>query len=91
MSVYVNSDGQLGTLTSSKRFKQNIQKMGNTSDVLYYLHPVTFKYRPGIDPNGTLQFGLVAEHVEKVDRPSSCATKGATPTLSVIRLWTRCS
>jgi Chaperone of endosialidase len=65
--VYVNSSGQLGTLTSSQRFKQNIQNMGDTSDVLYSLQPVTFQYKPGIDPKGTPEFGLVAEQVEKVD------------------------
>jgi hypothetical protein len=27
---------------------------------------VTFKYKPGIDPQGIPQFGLVAEDVEKV-------------------------
>ena len=41
--------------------------MGDASDVLLALRPVTFKYRPGIDPNGTPQFGLIAEQVEKVD------------------------
>jgi len=34
--------------------------------VLYALQPVTFKYKPGIDPQGIPQFGLVAEDVEKV-------------------------
>jgi Chaperone of endosialidase len=65
--VYVNSSGQLGTLTSSARFKQDIQNMSDASDVLYSLQPVTFRYKPGIDPAGTPEFGLVAEQVEKVD------------------------
>jgi hypothetical protein len=67
VEVYVNANGQLGTLTSSARFKQDIQKMGDTSDVLLALQPVTFKYKAGIDPDGTPQFGLIAEQVAQVD------------------------
>lgn len=67
VAVYVNSSGQLGTLSSSAKFKQNIQSMNDASDVLLSLHPVTFKYKPELDPQGIPQFGLVAEEVEKVD------------------------
>ena len=37
VAVYVNSSGQLGTLTSSRRYKQDIQPMDQSSDVLYAL------------------------------------------------------
>lgn len=67
VAVYVNSSGQLGTLTSSKKFKQNIQSMADASDVLLALRPVTFKYKPEFDPQGIPQFGLVAEEVDKLD------------------------
>src|SRR6185503_4471601 len=67
VAVYVNSSGQLGTLTSSARFKQDIRSMDNASDVLLALRPVTFRYRPEVDPHCLPQFGLVAEEVEKVD------------------------
>jgi uncharacterized coiled-coil protein SlyX len=67
IAVYVNSDGQLGTATSSARFKQNIQSMDKASDVLLALRPVTFRYKPEIDPQGIPQFGLVAEEVAKVN------------------------
>ena len=67
VEVYVNSNGQLGTMTSSARFKQNIHSMNDASDVLLALHPVTFQYNKDLDPQGTPQFGLVAEEVEKVD------------------------
>jgi hypothetical protein len=66
-AVYVNSFGQLGTLTSSRRFKQGIQDMGNNSDVLLALRPVMFRYKPELDAKGIPQFGLVAEEVEQVD------------------------
>jgi hypothetical protein len=65
-AVYVNGTGQLGTATSSERFKQDIQAMGEASDVVLSLRPVAFRYRPEIDPEGIPQFGLVAEEVEKV-------------------------
>ena len=65
--VYVNSNGLLGTSTSSARFKTNIQDMGATSETLLALRPVTFRYKPELDPEGIAQFGLVAEEVEKVN------------------------
>jgi len=67
VQVYVVSSGQLGTLPSSAKFKHDIQSMGDASDVLLALKPVTFQYKPEIDPKGIPQFGLVAEDVEKVN------------------------
>jgi len=64
--VVVTPTGQLGTVTSSARFKRNIRDMGPASDALLRLRPVTFQYRADLDPTGTPQFGLVAEEVEKV-------------------------
>lgn len=49
---------------SSARFKRDIQDMGASSDRLLKLRPVTFRYKA--DPNGTLQYGLVAEEVARV-------------------------
>jgi hypothetical protein len=65
--VLVNSNNQLGTATSSKRFKEAIKPMDKASEVLFALDPVTFRYKKAIDPKGTSQFGLVAEEVEKVN------------------------
>jgi hypothetical protein len=67
VQVFASLDGQLGTTTSSARFKQAIKPMNKCSEVLYGLRPVTFRYKQEIDPAGTSQFGLVAEEVEKVD------------------------
>ncbi len=67
-AVYVNSAGQLGTLTSSVRFKDEIRPMDKASEVIFALKPVTFRYEQEIDPEGIPQFGLVAEDVEKVNR-----------------------
>jgi hypothetical protein len=52
---------------SSARFKQDIQDMGDASDPVLALRPVTFHYKQELDPDGIAQFGLVAEEVEKVN------------------------
>lgn len=67
VAVYVNTDGKLGTVTSSARYKQNIKAMGKASEVLVALRPVTFRYKQELDPKAMLQFGLVAEDVEKIN------------------------
>ena len=65
--VYVNSNGQLGTSSSSLRFKEQVRDMGDSSNALMKLRPVTFLYKPEY-ANGerTLQYGLIAEEVAKV-------------------------
>jgi hypothetical protein len=65
--VFINANGQLGTVTSSARFKDDIKPMDKVSEALLALRPVTFRYKPELDPNGIPQFGLVAEEVEKVN------------------------
>jgi hypothetical protein len=67
VGVFVNVTGQLGTLTSSLRFKEEIMPMDKASETLFALKPVTFRYKKGIDPQGIPQFGLVAEDVEAVN------------------------
>jgi len=41
--------------------------MGDASDILLVIRPVTFEYKPDVDPKGVSQFGLVAEDVEKLN------------------------
>jgi hypothetical protein len=41
--------------------------MERASEAILALEPVTFRYKPDLDPNGVPQFGLVAEQVEKVN------------------------
>jgi Chaperone of endosialidase len=67
VSVVVGDDGHLGTLTSSARYKDTIKPMGDASDTILSLKPVTFRYKKELDPNAIPQFGLVAEDVAKVD------------------------
>src|SRR4029077_18423853 len=66
--VKVDSDGHLGTVGSSKRFKDAIKPMDKASEVILALKPVTFHYKKEFDPESTPQFGLVAEEVEKISR-----------------------
>ncbi len=68
IAVFINGLGQLGTATSSRRFKDDIKPMDKASEVILALKPVTFRYKKDIDPQGTWQFGLVAEEVDKVNR-----------------------
>jgi len=65
--VLINANNKLGTSTSSKRFKNDIQPMNNASQALFSLKPITFRYKEEIDPTGISQFGLVAEDVEQVN------------------------
>ena len=67
VGVLVNSNGRLGTMTSSRRFKEEIKPMDQASEALFALKPVTFRYKKEIDRQRIPQFGLVAEDVEKVD------------------------
>ena len=63
-TVLINSAGKLGTLVSSARYKRDIQDMGERSQKLLQLRPVTFRYKQ--DAQGQRQYGLIAEEVAKV-------------------------
>ena len=67
VAVRVNANGQLGSVASSARFKQDIQPMDKASEAILALKPVMFRYKKELDPDGISQFGLVAEEVEKVN------------------------
>src|SRR4029450_10692892 len=67
VGVIVGTDGKLGTVVSSERFKAETKPMDKASEVILALKPVTFRYKKEFDPAGIPQFGLVAEEVEKVN------------------------
>ncbi|HET9472361.1 MAG TPA: tail fiber domain-containing protein, partial [Steroidobacteraceae bacterium] len=50
--VVIDEFGQLGTVVSSRRFKENIADMGDASSLLMRLRPVTFHYRDDRNPAG---------------------------------------
>jgi len=67
VGVVVDTLGNLGTVTSSARYKDGIRPMDKASEAILSLKPVTFRYKQELDPQGIPQFGLVAEQVAKVN------------------------
>jgi hypothetical protein len=63
--VLIDSVGQLGTASSSAKFKKEIQPMGTASEAILALKPVTFHYKS--DKTNTPQFGLIAEEVAQTN------------------------
>jgi hypothetical protein len=65
--VLIDSNGQLGTVSSSRRYKEDIRDMGDTSSGLMRLRPVTFRYKKPFDDGfKPVQYGLIAEEVAEV-------------------------
>ncbi len=67
VGVIIDTNGHLGTVVSSERFKEAIKPMDKASETILALQPVTFRYKHELDPDGIPQFGLVAEQVAKVN------------------------
>src|SRR5262249_48848917 len=78
--VVVNTNGQLGTLASSARYKCDIRDMRNGSQGPYQLRPVTFRDKQ--DPQQQ-QYGLIAEEVAQVY--AELVTKGADGTVESVQ------
>jgi hypothetical protein len=65
--VVIDSNGQLGTVSSSIRFKEDIRDMADASRRLLKLRPVTFRYTQAyINGAKPIQYGLIAEEVAEV-------------------------
>jgi polyhydroxyalkanoate synthesis regulator phasin len=64
LPVLIDSNGLLGTTTSSARFKTAIEPMGSNTVKLQQLRPVTFHLKS--DPTGAVQYGLIAEEVARI-------------------------
>ena len=67
VGVIIDTNGKLGTVVSSERFKDEVKPMDKASEAILALKPVTFRYKKELDSEGIPQFGLVAEDVEKVN------------------------
>jgi hypothetical protein len=63
--VLVDANGQLGTASSSRSTKQDIEDMGDTTGTIMSLHPVRFHYKAW-GPDSEMQYGLIAEDVADV-------------------------
>jgi hypothetical protein len=65
--VLIDSNGQLGTVSSSARFKEEIADMGELTERLLELRPVVFRYKPEVQRGERpLEYGLIAEEVADV-------------------------
>ena len=62
--VFVGPDGSLGVVASSERYKTDVASMGSSTTKISQLRPVTFHLKS--DATGELQYGLIAEEVDKV-------------------------
>ena len=62
--VLIDASGQLGTVSSSRRYKHNIEDMGEDSANILELRPVTFAYNS--DASEKKQYGLIAEEVNEI-------------------------
>jgi hypothetical protein len=63
--VLIDPAGQLGTMSSSRRFKDDIKPMDKASEAVLALKPVTFHYKS--DKTNRPEFGLIAEDVAAVN------------------------
>jgi hypothetical protein len=65
LTMAIDVNGKVGTLASSRRFKDDIKPMDKTSEAILALKPVTFHYKN--DTHSSPRFGLIAEDVAQVD------------------------
>ena len=63
--MVIDSNGQLGTVSSSRTVKRDIEDMGDTTETVMGLRPVRFRYKVHGD-GGPVQYGLIAEEVAEV-------------------------
>ena len=64
IAVLIDSAGQLGTVSSSIRYKENIEDMEEVSSPIKNLRPVTFDFIG--KPSHRKQVGLIAEEVKEI-------------------------
>jgi len=78
-AVYVNSDDKIGTLSSSRRYKEEIKPMNKSSEALFALKPVSFRYKKEVDPTRALSFGLIAEEAAQISPDLITCDKDGKP------------
>jgi hypothetical protein len=65
-AVYINSAGDFGTLSSSQRFKHDIQDYAIDQNALLSLDVKTFKFNEDKDPDQLQQYGFIAEQAQEL-------------------------
>jgi hypothetical protein len=69
IAVLIDGNGQLGTTSSSHRFKEEIEPLRGGAPWLQQMRPVQFRYlEPFADGSKPIQYGLIAEEVAEVNR-----------------------
>lgn len=63
-AVLCSTSGQLGTISSSLRFKKNIKSLDKYSNKLIQCNPVSFNFK--YDKTKKVHFGLIAEEMIKI-------------------------
>ena len=72
VNAYINASGQLGTLVSSRRYKQDIVDAKDYVDFINKLRVRNFEYinqagtTKRVNPSGEIEVGLIAEEVDEV-------------------------
>lgn len=73
-NVFVDANGQLGTVASSIRYKEAIQPLQQDTAIhaaFMQLNPVKFRYKDDVccyaECEAGMEFGLIAEEVEQID------------------------
>jgi hypothetical protein len=84
----VDTNGQLGVAAASSRgVKQDIAEMGDASNRLLDLRPVTFRCKePYSDGTQPVEYGLVAEEVEQV-YPDLVTKGGADRDVTIVQVY----
>ncbi len=78
--VVIDSNGNLGTISSSRRYKEDIADMGDVSDKIQALRPVKFRYKkPFANGEKPVQFGLIAEEVAETFPELAVLNKDGQP------------
>ena len=68
-AMYVDSTGLIGNLTSSIRFKQDVEDFYVDSEKVLQLEPKTYYYKTDVEQNGenaTKQIGFIAEQAQEL-------------------------
>jgi len=63
IAVLIDANGQLGTVSSSIRYKEDIRNLGEVSSRIFDLRPVSFRYKTQTEK---VHYGLIAEEVDQV-------------------------
>ena len=82
-AVYVDVNGKLGAMVSSRRFKDEIKPMEQASEVIYQLKPVSFRYKPEIEPTRPSALASLPKTWKRLIPRWCCPIRKANPTGSL--------